>query len=60
MCVCARVECVLVNVLYVSTEQLPGTSLVHNKAIHLVHDSFNRHVPLMLCYGRKCSIAGEI
>lgn len=30
----------------VSMEQLQGTSLVHNKAIHLVHDSFNRRHPL--------------
>lgn len=43
----------------VCMEQFQGTSLVHNKAIHLVYDSFNGHVPLMLYCRRKCVIATE-
>lgn len=62
VCVCARIricvcECVCACV---SMKQLQATSLVHNKASHLVHDSFNRHVPLMLCCRRRCIITRKI
>lgn len=61
LCVSVNV-CVLVNVsvcVCEKMEQLQGTSVAHNKAIHLVYDSFNRHVPLMLFCRRRCIIVRE-
>lgn len=62
VCVCAYWLQVCEMYLYVCTgmRQLQGTSVAHNKAIHLVHDSLNRQAPLMLHCSTRCIMVREI